>query len=464
MSGPLAMTIPAILAGGLCLGLAYTLSPMTALFALTVPLLCRYAGRGLDEGERRRVLGVLVAAVLVRVAAIGLLLLTTDPARQPYNAFVPDAFASVARTMWIRNLWLGVNIGPWYTDATYNPYGASPYWYVLAAIQVIVGASPYGLNFVSTGAFLAGAVILYRLARESYGPAAALTGFTLLVFWPTTLAWSVSILKESMQFGLTAVLFACAVYALRADTGASRLRALAGAAVAVAALNGFRSGAVAIAGTGVVAGIALRLMTVTRTRAIVAAVGLALACAALLSRPAIREKGFTEIQVAADRQLGHVTSTGRGYKVLDQRFYSEGRNAIKSMDGAEAVRYLVRSVIAFVVVPAPWQIASLSGLAFMPLQFAWYAFFVFSVPGLVVGLRRDPLVTWIFVAYIAASVAVIAPNSGNIGTLVRHRDTVMPALVWLSALGLLWTMTRVASRRQPRLEGAPAGLLRQRVV
>ena len=440
------------------------MSPLTVIFALIVWALCVYAGRGLDAAERHRVVGVLVGAVLVRVVVVGLLLLTTDPARQHYAALVPDAHAAIARTWWIRNQWLGVTIGPHYTDAIYNPYGASPYWYVLAAIQVIVGASPYGLNFVSAAAFLAGAVVLYRLARESYGPTAALAGLTVLVFWPTLLAWSVATLKESMQLGLTAVLFACAVHALRGRTGVRRVTALAGVVFAIAALNGFRSGALAIAGTGVVAGIALRLMTVTRTRAILTAVGLALTGVALLSRPALREQGFTLIQVAADRQLGHVTSFGRGYKVLDQRFYSEGRNAIRSMDGAEAVRYLVRSIVAFVVVPAPWQIESASGLAFMPLQFLWYAFFLFSLPGIIVGLRRDPLVTWIFVAYVAAGIAVIAPNSGNIGTLVRHRDAVTPALVWLSTLGVLSTIGHLASRRPSKADGVLGGPFRMRVV
>jgi len=458
------MTIGALLLAAVCFGLAYTVSPLTVLFAITVPVLFWFTGRGLDGPERRRVLAVLALAVLVRVVAIGLVLLTTDPARQHYNALVPDAHAAIARTWWIRNLWLGVTIGPQYTDAAYNQYGASPYWYVLAAIQVIVGASPYGLNFVSTSAFLAGAVILYRLARESYGPTAALIGFTVLVFWPTTLAWSVATLKESMQFGLTAVLFACAVHALRGRTGVARVAALAGAVAAIAALDGLRSGALAIAGTGVAAGIVLRVLTVRRTLALATMVVVALSAAALLSRPATQDRLMVLLRESADRQLGHVASFGYGYKVLDQRFYSVGRTAIASMSEPEAFRYLVRATVAFFVVPAPWQITSNAGLGLLPQQLLWYALAVFSVPGIVVGLRRDPLVTWILVAYLAAAIAVIAPNSGNIGTLVRHRDTVMPALVWLSALGLLSTMVRFASRRQPRLDGAFGGPLRTRVV
>ena len=461
---PVSLGAGVILAAAVCLGLSYTVSPLTVLFALAVPLLFWWTGRGLDGLERRRVFGVLAFAVLVRVAVIALVLLLTDPARQHYNALVPDAHAAIARTWWIRNLWLGVTIGPWYTDATYNQYGASPYWYVLAAIQMVVGASPYGLSFVSTTAFLAGAGVLYRLARESYGPTVALTGFVVLVFWPTTLAWSVATLKESMQFGLTAVLFACTVRMLRTRTWAARVTALAGAVAAIVALDGLRSGALAIAGTGVAAGIALRVVTLRRTLALATAVGLALAAAAMLSRPATQDRVMTLLRESADRQLGHVASFGYGYKVLDQRFYSEGRSAIASMNGPEALRYLARATVAFFVVPAPWQLTSNAGLGLLPQQLIWYALVVFSVPGIIAGLRRDPLVTWIFVAYIAAGIAVIAPNSGNIGTLVRHRDAVMPALVWLSALGWLSTVTRVSHRREARFGDAFGGPLHTRVV
>jgi hypothetical protein len=40
-----------------------------------------------------------------------------------------------------------------------------------------------------------------------------------------------------------------------------------------------------------------------------------------------------------------------------------------------------------------------------------------------------------FAGLIGAGLAVIAMNSGNVGTMVRHRDTVVPFVVWLSALG-----------------------------
>ena len=454
------MTRRAFMAGAL-VGLAFTFSPLTVLFALSVAPLFWWAGLGLERGERRWVFGVLATAIVLRVVAIGALLLITDPARQHFNAYFADAQYAIARSWWIRNIWLDVPIGPVYYIATYNPYGANSYSYVLAAIQMLVGASPYGLNFISVAAFLVAAVALFRMARASYGPTAAFIGFALLVFWPTLFAWSVSTLKESMQFALTGVLFVCAVRAARSRAWLARAGAIVGALAAVYAISTLRSGAVVIAAAGTAAGVVARALTVRRSLAMASAIGLAVVAAALLPRPAIQGRLLDVARQAATRQLGNVISTGYGYKVLDQRFYSEGGPVIPSMTADEARRFIVRAVMSFFLVPMPWQIASRAGLAFLPQQLVWYVLTLLSVPGIIAGSRRDALVTWVFVAYIAAGVAVIAPNSGNIGTLVRHRDAVVPALVWLSAAGLVSTLKWVSSRREPRVHdgfGRPLGM------
>jgi hypothetical protein len=233
---------------------------------------------------------------------------------------------------------------------------------------------------------------------------------------------------------------------------------------AVLALDGLRSGALAIAGAGVAAGLVARVLTLRRHVAVASAAAILVMAAFLLSRPGVQARTLDLVRQAADRQLGHVASFGQGYKVLDQRFYSEGRLVIATMTADEAVRYLGRALVAFFVVPAPWQLTSATGLGFLPEQIVWYALLLLSVPGMVVGFRRDPLLTWIFVGYVAAAVAVIAPNSGNIGTLVRHRDALMPALAWLGAAGFVAVLTHVRSSRERRVHGVIDSPLQTRTV
>jgi hypothetical protein len=72
----------------------------------------------------------------------------------------------------------------------------------------------------------------------------------------------------------------------------------------------------------------------------------------------------------------------------------------------------------------------------LPEQCAWYALVVFAVVGVRAAARRDPLLTSMLVACVVAGMIIITPNSGNVGTLVRHRDMVVPAIVWLAAASL----------------------------
>jgi hypothetical protein len=129
--------------------------------------------------------------------------------------------------------------------------------------------------------------------------------------------------------------------------------------------------------------------------------------------------------------------------VLDQRFYSEpaANDPISTMAPVEGLRFAVRALASFVAVPFPWQIQSMSEMAFLPQQVVWYVLVVLAVVGAVAGLRRDALVTCMLLGMSMAGAVAIALNSGNIGTMVRHRDTVVPFVVWLSALGAVATVS-----------------------
>ena len=70
-----------------------------------------------------------------------------------------------------------------------------------------------------------------------------------------------------------------------------------------------------------------------------------------------------------------------------------------------------------------------------------------ALVGVVAGFRRDGLVTLLLVSYIVVAAVPISLSNGNIGTLVRHRDTVVPFIVWLSGLGVVSLAGWLASRR-----------------
>ena len=83
----------------------------------------------------------------------------------------------------------------------------------------------------------------------------------------------------------------------------------------------------------------------------------------------------------------------------------------------------------------------------MPQQLIWYGLLILAVPGLVAGFRRDLLLTWVLIGLTLAGGAVIALNSGNIGTLVRIRDSIVPFVMCLAAVGAVWLIGRFKDTR-----------------
>jgi hypothetical protein len=86
----------------------------------------------------------------------------------------------------------------------------------------------------------------------------------------------------------------------------------------------------------------------------------------------------------------------------------------------------------------------------------WYLLVLSAGVGIATGIRRDALVTCLLAALTLLTSEAIALTNGNIGTMVRFRDWVVPLLVWLSALG----MTRLVSIGWQRSDASEVELCR----
>jgi hypothetical protein len=289
---------------------------------------------------------------------------------------------------------------------------------------------------ISVASFIGGALLLFRLARRAYGPGPAGLGLLLLLFWPTLFAWSLSTLREAAQLLLMAALLVFTVGAVREPRWRDRARAVAIAAGVLYLLTTLRADGFVVVAAGVSLGLFIRLITIRWWVTVLAIVTL-IAAGAVLSREAgLRQQVGEQVRLAASRHIGHVETPGGSFRLLDARFYAEGRRSVENFSFEEGTRFLLRSAVAFFAVPLPWQIDSRSGLTMLPEQCVWYALLILSLVGFKAAVRRDPLVTGMFAACVLAAMVIVAPNSGNTGTLVRHRDMVVPAIVWLAATGL----------------------------
>ena len=423
------------------LTVAMTLSPVTVIACIALVLLVLAGYRGLTGAERDAVRWVLVVAIVLRVLAVAALFAASRPGHLISFPFDGDGWFMKQRALWIRNVWVGLPVTAEQYAFAFMPYGWTSYVNVLASLQYVLSPAPYAVHLFNVICYVGAAVVLSDLVRRCYGSMAAVVALIVILFMPTSFMWSVSALKDPLYLLLLALVPVGLLWLTRGRGTIRRIAGLAMVAAAAAALDTIRPGSVLI----VAAALALALAgTFVTRRAYVLLLTLTLAPVAVytaLQRPAVQARVIDSVQHAASVHLGNVRTTGHGYRLLDQRFYSG--DSLSPMTWSEAERYIVRAFHAFIVVPRPWQLSSRAELMFLPQQLLWYLLLPLAAVGVVEGLRRDVTVTWLLLGVIGAVSAAIAPNEGNIGTMVRHRDGVMPFVVCLGALGLVSILSRI---------------------
>lgn len=428
----------------------YALSPMTVWFAIGIVPLVVLGTRGLEPGERRWVTWIVTAAIALRVLVIAGLFLMTDHTQVPFGTFFGDEEYFLKRSLWLRNVALGVPLHALDLEYAFEPQGGSAYLYLLALIQVLVGPSPYGLHLLSVFFYVLAILLLYRLVRTTLGRVPALFGLGVLLFLPSLFAWSVSVLKEPLFVLVSALSLISAVELVRASSLRRRGLALAGIVALAAVQEGVRQDGAAFVLFGVLAGLTIGFLAV-RPRLILAAVVAApILIGAVLSRPDVQLQAYAAIQRAARQHWGSAASQGYAYQLLDDRFYQD-LNEISSLRFGETVRFLARGVVAYLTVPLPWTAQSRAALAYLPEQVVWYLLAMLAAVGALSGLRRDAAVTGLLIGHALVIGAAVAFTGGNVGTLVRHRGLALPYLVWLSGVGACELLGALRRADTPRV-------------
>ena len=395
---------------------------------------------------------VLAAALSIRLVAIAGIFIASMAIHddQFVGALTGDGAYSMTRALRSRDLVFGVPANKYDYVVAFDEYGRNSWVSLLTATQIAFGPAPYGVRLVNSVLFVTGALLLFRVVRDALGPAPATAGLVALLFLPTLFVWSISLLKESLYFAGTALIFWATVTVLRARGWTARFWAVMAGLGGAFAIHDLRSGAVWLAMLGLATGLLMYAATASRRIFAGAAIAVVFAVAILASRPSAEGRVIQALESTAKTHTGHVFTVGHAYKLLDEGFYFNPQTPSAStltLTAGQSARYVIRALVSFAAVPAPWQLASLRELAFLPEQLLWYAMLGLLPVGVVAGWRRNPLVTCLLLGYIVPTAAVLALTNGNVGTLLRLRGLVTPYLVWVSAVGFCATLQMLARHR-----------------
>ena len=435
-------------AAGVVVGIAYTLSPLAVWFTLAMIIVLRWAVRDLRGEERFWVMALLLAAVITRVAAVAGLFTITDHFDRPFGHFFGDEEYFIRRSMWLRNVALGIPVHRADLIYAFDEYSYTHLLYVMALVQALVGAAPYGLHLVGIALYISAVVWLFKLVRPAFGMPAAMSGLIVLLFLPTLFAWSISALKEPPFILVSVAIFGGAVALVRTRSVPRRVGVMLFLVACGIALQAIRAGGLAIAMISVAGGLVLSWLLERPLRLVAAALLVPAVAVVALSQPAVQLRALAVVQRAASIHYGHVNTPGFTYKSLDPRVYEE-RVHIDTMSAGEVGRFVVRSAINYLTAPLPWRVESPAMLLALPEVVGWYVLVLLAPVGFAAGVRRDRLLTCLLAAFVVGGAVLIAITGGNIGTLIRHRSLVIPFMVWLSALGA-WVMLMALARRGRR--------------
>jgi len=422
------------------------LSPLAVWFAIAIVAVVGLLVRGLEPAERRWVVAIVAVAVVLRLAAIAGLFLSADHTRVPFAALFGDEDYFIKRSLWLRNVSLGLNVTRFDLEYAFEPNGSSSFINLLAAVQAIVGPAPYGLHLISVVFYIGAVLLLYRVARRSFGRAPSIVGLVVLLFLPSLFAWSIAVLKEPPFVLLSAIALTLAVTLTRTNSWGARALAVAGLVAVAAVLQTLRAdgGAFVIAGT--VAGLALGFLAARPRLFVAALVAAPIAAALVLRLPEVQLRAYAALQRAARQHWGAVVvSPGISYRLLDDRFYGDV-NVASDLRAGEAARYLVRAAVSYATLPLPWQAQSRAAAAYIPEQVIWYVLAVLAAAGLLTAFQRDPHLAALLVAYAGLLAVGAALTDGNLGTLVRHRGLTLPYLVWFGGVGGCELLIRAEKR------------------
>jgi hypothetical protein len=442
--------LAAALAAGALLGALVTVTPLmpVVLGVALVTIAC--ARRDLPVDERRAVTAIVVAALAVRVLVVhGLAVASIPYASDQSGGFLfgdeTYVFQKAIRT---RNVLLGLPATKLDYLTMFEPYTRTRHAAWMVWTQVMFGPSPYATRLLNGTLFVAAAVALYRLARAGFGTVPALCGLVTVLFLPSSVWWSVSLLKESAFFLLTTGALAGCVMAIRARTAPARIAAAAVTAASLWLVSDLRAGTLAMTAGGLVLGLAIWWLTAKRARAVAAAAATVAAAAALVWWTPLSSRGLAAITVLAGQHAGNVGTRGHAYKTLDERFYPSFGLSImaKPMTRGEAARFIARSAFTFLTAPLPWRSVGTLELMYMPEQVAWYALLALALAGAGAAWHLDRLLASVLVGYSAPMAALLAMVNGNVGTLARLREIVFRYIVWISAVGFVVLVQRLVAR------------------
>lgn len=310
-------------------------------------------------------------------------------------------------------------------------FGWSGYQYVIGLFYFVCGYSPIAVKLLNG---LLGALIgpmMYFLARAFVDRSTARWAGVVVTGVPSLLLWSATNLRDIPFIALSLMLFLLFLTIRRTRHPLSLVGALGLFGVIWLMHATLKSPLYSVTLVGSLL-LASWLAQHLRTRG--SLLVLLLLGGMVFAQGPVRRL----LAHAFSRHIGHVLTPGIAYQYLPDRFYEQSvwdwANT-GTIDGSVLLA-IGRALGHYLLEPFPWRVVDgIPELLAYPQTIWWYGCLPFVLWGLLVSVTHAPKGSLFLILTVAAWMVLGALTSGNIGTVFRVRDLVLPYLVLFACVG-----------------------------
>ena len=151
---------------------------------------------------------------------------------------------------------------------------------------------------------------------------------------------------------------------------------------------------------------------------------------------------YFDLATVTNPHIGYINTPGNNYKIFSDEYYSREKD-IRQIKPLEFSIALAKGMVHYLFEPFPFKAKSAGELLGSVQAFFLIISFPFVVYGSILGLRYNYQQCQVFFIYLFIFSIMMAIGEGNVGTVFRHRDMVMPFFIIFVAAGISNFLGRV---------------------